>query len=55
MSQSGLGPGGRLGIPVEVRLAGELHDVGKVAIPNGILSKPGGSPGRSAWWWSSTR
>lgn len=26
---------------VEVRLAGELHDVGKVAIPNGILSKPG--------------
>ena len=27
---------------VEVRLAGELHDVGKVAIPNGILSKPGG-------------
>ena len=25
----------------EVRLAGELHDVGKLAIPDGILKKPG--------------
>ena len=35
----------RLGLPAEeverVRHAGELHDAGKVAIPDGILSKPG--------------
>jgi two-component system cell cycle response regulator len=35
----------RLGLPVEeierIRHAGELHDVGKVAIPDGILGKPG--------------
>jgi diguanylate cyclase (GGDEF)-like protein len=35
----------RLGLPVEeverIRHAGELHDAGKVAIPDGILSKPG--------------
>ena len=35
----------RLGLPPEeierVRHAGELHDAGKVAIPDGILSKPG--------------
>jgi two-component system, cell cycle response regulator len=35
----------RLGLPAEeierVRHAGELHDAGKVAIPDGILAKPG--------------
>jgi two-component system, cell cycle response regulator len=35
----------RFGLPVEdierIRHAGELHDVGKVAIPDGILGKPG--------------
>ena len=35
----------RLGLPADeverVRHAGELHDAGKVAIPDGILSKPG--------------
>ena len=35
----------RLGLPPEeverIRHAGELHDAGKVAIPDGILSKPG--------------
>jgi diguanylate cyclase (GGDEF)-like protein len=35
----------RLGLPIEeverVRHAGELHDAGKVAIPAGILNKPG--------------
>ena len=35
----------RLGLPAEeverIRHAGELHDAGKVAIPDGILSKPG--------------
>ena len=35
----------RLGLPdaqvAEVRLAAELHDVGKVAIPEAILDKPG--------------
>jgi diguanylate cyclase (GGDEF)-like protein len=35
----------RMGLPVEeverIRHAGELHDAGKVAIPDGILSKPG--------------
>ena len=34
----------RLGLPIEeverIRHAGELHDVGKVAIPDGILNKP---------------
>jgi diguanylate cyclase (GGDEF)-like protein len=37
--------GARLGLKTEdldaVRLAGELHDIGKVAIPDAILSKPG--------------
>src|SRR5215208_5353227 len=35
----------RMGLPAEeverIRHAGELHDAGKVAIPGGILSKPG--------------
>jgi diguanylate cyclase (GGDEF)-like protein len=35
----------RLGLPAEeverIRHAGELHDAGKVAIPDGILAKPG--------------
>ena len=35
----------RLGLPPEeverIRHAGELHDAGKVAIPDGILAKPG--------------
>jgi len=35
----------RLGLPADdverIRHAGELHDAGKVAIPDGILSKPG--------------
>jgi HD-GYP domain-containing protein (c-di-GMP phosphodiesterase class II) len=35
----------RLGLPAEeverIRHAGELHDAGKVAIPDGILGKPG--------------
>src|SRR5687768_6562181 len=35
----------RLGLPVDeverIRHAGELHDAGKVAIPDGILAKPG--------------
>jgi diguanylate cyclase (GGDEF)-like protein len=37
--------GERLGLPVEeldlLRQAGELHDLGKVAIPDSILTKPG--------------
>jgi diguanylate cyclase (GGDEF)-like protein len=37
--------GERLGLPVEeldiLRQAGELHDLGKFAIPNSILAKPG--------------
>ncbi len=39
------GVGARLGLSIEeldlLRQAGELHDVGKVAIPDSILSKPG--------------